>query len=267
MIEGSIHAALTICAIRRFISRILLAALPEIKSRVGDSPIRLSRLALTNRMIEQVQNRIRIACARASRDAREILLLAVSKQQSLDALRKMYHAGLRDFAENRVQELLRKKDELPPDIRWHFIGHLQTNKVKYIAPFIDMIQSVDSLELAKELSRRANDRTIKILIEVNISGEVQKNGVAPNDAEALVLEIAKACPNLIVSGLMGMASFEENPEKTRPQFRALRELRDRIQERHPELKAFKELSMGMSNDFRSRDRRRRDDRAYRLCPV
>ncbi len=171
--------------------------------------------------------------------------------QSVAAIRSFYDLGLRDFAESRVQELLAKKDALPPDVRWHFIGHLQSNKAKYIAGFIDSIESIDSIDTARELSKRAaeNTRTIKILIEVNISGEAQKQGAEPANTESLALEIARTCPNLILSGLMGMASLEEDPERTRPQFRRLRELRDDIQERQPQLKSFTELSMGMSNDF------------------
>src|SRR5581483_8245716 len=153
------------------------------------------------------------------------------------------------FAENRVQELLKKKDALPSDIRWHFIGHLQTNKAKYIAPFIESVHSIDSMETARELSKRAGSRPINVLIEVNISREAQKQGIAPDEAEALALQISETSPNVTVTGLMGMASFEEDPERTRPQFRMLRELRDKIRERHPERKSFKELSMGMSNDF------------------
>ena len=197
---------------------------------------------------KRIQERIRKICFGIPREP-NVLLLSVSKTRPLPAIRELYDSGVRDFGENRVQELLKKKDALPGDIRWHFIGHLQTNKAKYIAPFIAYVHSVDSVDLAKELSKRAGERTIGILIEVNISAEQQKQGVNPAEAEAFVTEVAASCPNLDLCGLMGMASFEEDPEKTRPQFRSLRELRDKIRERHPELKDFKELSMGMTNDF------------------
>lgn len=197
---------------------------------------------------QRIQEKIRQICLDTPR-AQDVLLLPVSKIRPIPAIRELYDAGVRDFGENRVQELLKKKEELPLDIHWHFIGHLQTNKAKYIAAFIDSIESIDSFEVASELSKRAAGRSLKVLIEVNISGEGQKQGVAPQDAEQLAAQIAAHCPNLILSGLMGMASFEENPENTRPQFRSLRELRDKIRERHPELKSFTELSMGMSNDF------------------
>jgi pyridoxal phosphate enzyme (YggS family) len=181
----------------------------------------------------------------------DVLLLPVSKTQSIEAIKAFYDLGFRDFGESRVQELLKKRDELPSDIRWHFIGHLQSNKARQIAPFIEWIHSIDSIETALELSRRAKQdrRIINILAEVNISAEPQKNGVEPEDALSLVESIQKECTNLSLRGLMGMASEEEDIERTRPQFRKLRELRDTIRERHPELTSFTELSMGMSNDF------------------
>jgi len=187
----------------------------------------------------------------ATHNDRDILLLAVSKQQPVERIRALYDLGQRDFGESRVQELLKKRDELPSDIRWHFIGHLQSNKARQIAPVIEWIHSIDSLETANELSRRAaqHDRKINTLIEVNISREAQKNGVSLENALSLVESIISECPNLIPRGLMGMASEEEDIERTRPQFRLLRELRDKIRERHPELTSFTELSMGMSNDF------------------
>ncbi|MFI5201873.1 MAG: YggS family pyridoxal phosphate-dependent enzyme [Candidatus Kapaibacterium sp.] len=202
------------------------------------------------RNCENLQEGIRKLCLKAKREP-NVLLLPVSKTQPIEAIQELYNFGVRDFGENRVQELLIKKDELPTDIRWHFIGHLQSNKAKYIAPFVHMVHSVQSEELARELSKRAKEsnREIPVLVEVNISGEAQKQGAAPEKAEALITQFAATCPSLILSGLMGMASFEEDPEKTRPQFRMLRELRDQIRERHPELKSFTELSMGMSNDF------------------
>ncbi len=201
--------------------------------------------------LEAIETRIVDACRRAGRVRAEVVLLPVSKTRTVYEIRELYSLGSRDFGENRVQELLKKKDQLPSDVRWHFIGNLQSNKAKYIAPFVHLVHSVHSEELARELSRRAKEsnRTIPVLIEVNISTEEQKHGVAPADAEALAIKINGDCPDLLLSGLMGMASFEANAEKTRPQFRELRQLRDRIRERHPELKSFRELSMGMSNDF------------------
>jgi pyridoxal phosphate enzyme (YggS family) len=201
--------------------------------------------------LDAIEKRIAAACFRAGRSRDSVLLLPASKTQSVEAIRPLYNLGLRDCAESRVQELLKKREELPSDIRWHFIGHLQSNKARQIAPFIESVHSIDSIELAKELSRRAEQhgRTINMLVEVNISGEHQKNGVATEAAASLVELIAKECANLIPCGLMGMASEEDDAERTRPQFRMLRELRDKMRERHPELTRFTELSMGMSNDF------------------
>jgi pyridoxal phosphate enzyme (YggS family) len=195
-----------------------------------------------------IQDRIKRAAAQEHRD---ILLLAVSKQQPVERIRKLYDLGQRDFGESRVQELLKKRDALPSDIRWHFIGHLQSNKAKYIAPFIEWIHSIDSIDTASELSRRVmeHNRKINILVEVNISGEAQKNGVEPEEASPFIESMLKHSSHLVPSGLMGMASFEDDIERTRAQFRLLRELRERIRERHPELTHFTELSMGMSNDF------------------
>ena len=198
-----------------------------------------------------IEDRIGKACARSSRKRGDVLLLVVSKNQSVPEIEVFYKLGLINFGESRVQELLKKKDELPGDICWHFIGHLQSNKARNIAPFIDTVHSIDSLETARELSRRAEQhkRLIKVLVEVNISGEEQKNGIMPENALEFTHKVVKECPRLVLSGLMGMASYEEEVERTRPQFLALRALRDSIAERHPELIAFKELSMGMTNDF------------------
>jgi pyridoxal phosphate enzyme (YggS family) len=201
--------------------------------------------------LERIRERIERACVRSGRLPDSVLLLPASKRRYPNLIHTLYNLGLRDFGESRVQELLKKKDELPEDIRWHFIGHLQSNKARQIAPFVHCVHSIDSVETASELSRRAeqHSRRVRVLFEVNISGEEQRNGTPPNEIEQLVLEVATNCTSLIPVGLMGMASFADDPERTRPQFRALRELRDKIAERHPELNAFTELSMGMSNDY------------------
>ncbi|MDP4199746.1 MAG: YggS family pyridoxal phosphate-dependent enzyme [Bacteroidota bacterium] len=206
---------------------------------------------MTSQNLRSIESRIRDACRRAGRERKDVRLLPVTKTRSIAAVQQMYDLGLRDFGESRVQELLEKKTALSADIRWHFIGHLQSNKVRQIASFISSVQSIDSIETARELAKRAaeHQRVIRILVEVNISGEAQKQGVAPRDVQALVVQIVETCPSLVVAGLMGMASLEEDLGRTRPQFRILRELRNEIQERQPQLKSFTELSMGMSNDF------------------
>ncbi len=197
--------------------------------------------------LEEQIHSILTECGRTS----GILLLPASKARTTATVQALYDLGIRDFGESRVQELLKKCVELPADIRWHFIGHLQSNKARQIASFIEWVHSIDCIELAKELSRRAGQHTraINVLVEVNISGEPQKNGVSPEGALPLIELITDDCPNLILRGLMGMASEEDDIDRTRPQFRLLRELRDTIRERHPELTSFTGLSMGMSNDY------------------
>jgi hypothetical protein len=197
-----------------------------------------------------LEERISNACARAGRKPSDILIVAVSKTHPAELIEHAFELGIRDFGENRVQELIKKKDLLSTRIRWHQIGHLQSNKAKYIAPFVHCVHSIDSLDTAIELSDRAaqNERSIDILIEVNIAQEPSKNGVLAPDAAKLLDGIVARAPNLRPRGLMTIAPFEDFPENTRPYFRALRKLRDEIALKHPEV-AFTELSMGMTNDF------------------
>jgi pyridoxal phosphate enzyme (YggS family) len=194
---------------------------------------------------QSVLERVASACRRAGRSHEDVLLLPVSKLHPPSAIEAIYALGVRDFGESRVQELLKKRESLPPDIRWHFIGNLQSNKVRQIADVVHIIHSVHSRSLAEELARRAQHE-LQVLIEVNISGESSKSGVAAPEAEVLLNAIERHYPNLKVVGLMGMASFEDDPERTRLQFRALRSLHDNLRQEHS---AIHELSMGMTNDF------------------
>jgi len=188
---------------------------------------------------------------RSSRKREEVLLVAVTKTHPAEVVRSAYDLGLRHFGENRVQELVRKKEELPEDILWHLIGHLQSNKAKYVAPFVHLVHSIDSLETAKELSKRAeqHNRTVPVLIEVNVSNESSKHGIQSGQLFPILEGILREAPFLELHGLMTVAAFEENPEQVRPQFINLRKLLEESRSRYPELTAFKELSMGMSNDF------------------
>jgi pyridoxal phosphate enzyme (YggS family) len=197
-----------------------------------------------------VEERIAAACNKAGRKRSDILLVAVSKTHPAEVIEQAFELGIRDFGENRVQELIKKKDLVSTRIRWHQIGHLQSNKAKYIAPFVHFVHSIDSLETAVELSERAsqNERTIDVLIEVNIAQEPSKNGVLAPDAGKLLGEILREAKNLRPRGLMTIAPFEDFPENTRPYFRALRKLRDELAAKYPET-TFTELSMGMTNDF------------------
>ena len=145
--------------------------------------------------LELVKQKIAGACRRSGRNTEDVLLLAVSKTKPEEAVQELYDAGHRDFGENYVQELVAKHEHLPKDIRWHMIGHLQRNKVKYIAGFIDMIHSVDTPELARTIEKEAakHDRVIPVLIEVNVAGEESKFGVAPSAAACLRHQRASAC--------------------------------------------------------------------------
>ncbi|MDR1191108.1 MAG: YggS family pyridoxal phosphate-dependent enzyme [Verrucomicrobiales bacterium] len=188
------------------------------------------------------------AAARAERDPLTVRLVPASKHVPPETLRLAYGAGLRVFGENRVQEARAKQPLLPADIEWHFIGGLQKNKARDATRLFALIHSVDSVELAQELDRRAREagKVQRVLIEVNVGGEASKHGASPPAVPALADAIF-ACDNLELRGLMTVAPFCEEVSKVRPFFRRLRELRDDL-ERDAGAK-FPELSMGMSHDF------------------
>lgn len=200
--------------------------------------------------MELVRSRINAACERAGRDPGEVTLIAVSKTKPVSQLLEAYDAGAREFGENKVQELTDKQPKLPGDIRWHMIGHLQRNKVKYLVGRTALIHSVDSLRLAEEISREAVKQgvTVEILIEVNVAGEESKFGVAPEDAAALTAEIAKL-PGISVQGLMTIAPFTEVSESNRPFFRKLKQLSVDITAKNIDNVSMNVLSMGMTGDY------------------
>lgn len=183
-----------------------------------------------------------------------VTLVAVSKYHPAESIREAYAAGQRVFGENKAQELAAKHELLPRDIEWHFIGHLQTNKVKYIAPFIHTIESVDSLKLLQEIDRQGArcGRTIRVLLEVHIAEEETKFGLSAAGCEALLLDGSwRHCRNVQVCGLMGMATRTDDETKIREEFRGLRRLFVRLKETFfPAGDHFAELSMGMSQDYR-----------------
>jgi len=184
----------------------------------------------------------------------EVQLVAVSKFQSEARIREVYDAGQRIFGENRVQELAGKQPNLPNDIEWHFIGTLQTNKVKYIVPFISMIQSVDSVKLLQEINRQAEkyNRIIRVLIEVHIAEEDSKHGFSIDECRTFFLDgIPLQFKNIQICGLMGMATLTEDVKAVRNEFGNLRTLFEEIRS-IPEIDKshFTELSMGMSDDFK-----------------
>lgn len=177
-------------------------------------------------------------------------LIAVSKTKPVSMIQEVYDSGVRDFGENKVQELVSKFDELPHDIRWHLIGHLQTNKVKYIIDKAYLIHSVDSLKLAKEISKEAvkHNLTARILIEVNVAQEESKFGTSVDEVVSLVEEIAKL-PNILIKGLMTVAPFVENAEDNRIVFAKLKQLSVDINSKNIDNVHMDCLSMGMSGDY------------------
>ncbi|MCR5673200.1 MAG: YggS family pyridoxal phosphate-dependent enzyme [Lachnospiraceae bacterium] len=200
--------------------------------------------------LKEVQERIEEAEIRAKREPGDVRLIAVSKTKPVEMLREAYDAGIRDFGENKVQEIVDKYPQLPDDIRWHLIGHLQTNKVKYIIDKVYMIHSVDSFKLASEISRQAVKKGVvaNILIEVNVAGEESKFGVSPEDT-ALLCEQISALENIKIRGLMTVAPFVDDGEENRAVFSALRELLVDIQGKNIDNVSMDCLSMGMSGDY------------------
>ena len=200
--------------------------------------------------IEAVEERICSACKRAGRDRSEVRLICVTKTKPVEMLQEAYEAGQRDFGENKVQEICRKKPDLPPDIRWHMIGHLQRNKVRQLIGQTAMIHSVDSLRLAETISAEAVKAGIRIpvLIEVNMAGEESKFGLAKEDVEELV-RAAAALEGIQISGLMTIAPYTEDPETNRPYFAGLRELAVDIGQKCIDNVSMSVLSMGMTGDF------------------
>ena len=182
-----------------------------------------------------------------------VCLVAVSKTKPASDILEAYQAGQRHFGENKVQELCDKQMLLPKDICWHLIGHLQTNKVKYIAPFIHLIHSVDSLKLLLEINKQAakQNRTIAILLQFHIAQEETKFGLNLDEAiEILNSESFKNCENVAIQGVMGMASFVDNPEQIRKEFRTLKYYFDFLKNSYFATNLdFREVSMGMSGDY------------------
>ena len=192
--------------------------------------------------VRNLQQRIAAACDRARRSPDEVTLVAVSKTVLASAVESAFNAGIRDFGESRIQEAKPKIEQLQklkPDITWHMVGHLQTNKSKTAAAIFDIIHSVDSLKLAETLNSCSLKR-LPILIQVNVSAEATKGGFMVSEVEQIVKQIGKLS-NLEIQGLMTIAPWVDNAEEVRPVFRQLRQLRDAL--------GLKQLSMGMSDDF------------------
>lgn len=200
--------------------------------------------------LKDVERRIEAACERAGRDRNEVTLIAVSKTKPVSVLQEAYDLGIRVFGENKVQELTEKYEALPKDIHWHMIGHLQTNKVKYIIDKVDLIHSVDSLKLAETIEKEAakHSKVMDILIEVNVAEEETKFGLKMDEVIPFIQKISKF-PHIRVKGLMTIAPFVENPEKNRAVFADLHKLSVDINEENIDNVTVSILSMGMTNDY------------------
>ena len=200
--------------------------------------------------IEYVNQLKARAAEKSGRTGEDVLLVAVTKLHDVDEINEAIDSGITDIGENKVQEIMNKYDRVKP-VRWHLIGHLQTNKVKYIIDKVSMIHSVDSLKLAEEIDKRAAQHglTMDILIQVNSAMEESKFGITTEETEQMINDILANCPNVRIRGLMCIAPFEDNPEDAGVYFEEVKKLYDEYGKiDHPNLD-FKYLSMGMSNDF------------------
>ncbi len=200
--------------------------------------------------LQEVEKRIQAACDRAGRKREEVTLIAVSKTKPVETLQEAYDLGVRIFGENKVQELTAKYEALPKDIHWHMIGHLQTNKVKYIIDKAELIHSVDSLKLAETIEKEAakQDLIADILVEVNVAEEESKFGMKMEEVIPFVEKVS-AFPHVRVRGLMTIAPFVEDPEENRSIFADLHKLYIDIKKKNHDNDTVSVLSMGMTNDY------------------
>ena len=200
--------------------------------------------------LKSVQERIRVAALKAGSNPDEITLIAVSKTKPVDMIQEIYDAGIREFGENKVQEITSKKPQLPDDINWHMIGHLQRNKVRAVIDKACLIHSVDSLRLAQAISTEAvkSNMTVSILLEVNMAGEETKFGFKPDEVHDALQSIA-GLPGIYVRGLMTSAPYVSNPEENRQYFRDMRQLCVDLKAKNIDNTSMDYLSMGMTNDF------------------
>ena len=200
--------------------------------------------------LAQVQKNINESCNKINRDPNEVTLIAVSKTKPVEMLKEAYDAGARVFGENKVQEIVDKYDQMPSDVQWHMIGHLQRNKVKYIVDKVSMIHSVDSLRLAQTIEQEAakHDVCVPILLEVNVAQEETKFGLKMEEVLPLVESIAEF-PHIKIQGLMTIAPYVQNPEENRPVFRQLKKLSVDIAAKNINNVTMSVLSMGMTGDY------------------
>ncbi|MFN7561202.1 MAG: YggS family pyridoxal phosphate-dependent enzyme [Prosthecobacter sp.] len=199
--------------------------------------------------LQAIRERLRTACERSGRETSSVDLLAVSKTFPVEAIREAVDAGQLLFGENKVQEVLAKAPELPSKLRWHLIGHLQSNKVRKILPLVDAVHSVDSLDLARDIQRIGGELGLfpKVYLEVNLAAESTKYGFKPAELREGALDALYEMDRLHIQGLMCIPPFDPMPEKTRPYFATLRNLRDELEKLGGA--PLPKLSMGMSHDF------------------
>lgn len=200
--------------------------------------------------LAHVQENIKAACKRAGRDEKEVTLIAVSKTKPVEMIREAIEYGIIDFGENKVQEMCNKMEVIPEKLNWHLIGHLQTNKVKYVVDKAYLIHSVDSIKLASTINELAHKKGVvcNILVEVNVAGEESKFGIKPSECESFIREISRY-KNIKVRGLMTIAPFVENPEDNRVHFASLKKLLVDINRKNIDNVSMDVLSMGMTNDY------------------
>ncbi|MCU0453652.1 MAG: YggS family pyridoxal phosphate-dependent enzyme [Bacteroidetes bacterium] len=201
--------------------------------------------------LETVRRHVREVCAGAGRSGDAVRIVAVSKTFAVDRIHEAMEAGQVDFGENYAQELKTKAEAVPPElVRWHFIGHLQSNKVKFVLPALHLLHSLDRLSLAEEIQKRASalERTVDALIEVHTTDEATKSGVSPSEVLGFARVVA-SFDRIRIRGLMTMGPFSDDPERARPCFRQVRELQTLMRREGPDGMTWDELSMGMSGDY------------------
>ncbi len=200
--------------------------------------------------LERINNRIKEACERSNRNIDEVTLIGVTKTRDEDSINYSIDCGIKHIGENKVQEITKKYDKIKEGVKWHLIGHLQTNKVKYIIDKVDLIHSVDSVKLAKEIQKRAeaNNIVMEVLIQINIADEQSKFGVKKQDLDSILVEISKL-KNIKVMGLMNIAPFYDDIEDARLDFKEMKRIFDSLKQNSYDNVEMQYLSMGMTGDF------------------
>ncbi len=208
-------------------------------------------LSVIGENIAEIKNNILKNAKEAGREAEKVVLIAVTKTVEADKMNEAIREGITDIGENKVQEILRKYDDVQENVKWHLIGSLQSNKVKYIIDKVDLIHSLDRMSLAKEIDKRAmeNGKVMDCLVQVNISQEDSKHGIAKEDVVEFIKTVSSDCKNIRIRGLMGMAPFAEETEETRIYFKQLKDISIQIEGMNIEGVKMEYLSMGMSNDY------------------